>query len=207
MDGQLFRGGLSDLVRIPRRDSRTACLCSSNKRTVVVTDFVEVWQGLIMINRPKDVADLFLRFGGDPGAYQEFKPAIQASRGADPWVLVSAFRAGLATTASSQPEVVFLPEGQVSAVNARPFDPSRAKPISSAQPCPVRSGPTVLPPSVAFSETEASVALIPGALSGTPPSAVIPRQLDLLFERLAGVVTAPAITTGHSTLARWCLPS
>lgn len=160
-----------------------------------------------MINRPKDVADLFLRFGGDPGAYLEFKPAVQASRGADPWVLVSALRAGLARTASSQPEVAFLPEGRVSTVNARPFNPPQAKPVSSVQPRKVRSGPTVLAPLVAFSATEASVASIPRGLSGKPPGAVIPRQLDLLFARLAGAVTVAAITTGHSTLARWRLPS
>jgi hypothetical protein len=26
--------------------------------------------------RPEDIADLFLKFGGDPHAYQEFKPRI-----------------------------------------------------------------------------------------------------------------------------------
>lgn len=39
--------------------------------------------------KPKDIADLFLKFGGDPHAYQEFQPLVEANHGANPWLLAT----------------------------------------------------------------------------------------------------------------------
>ena len=39
--------------------------------------------------KPKDIADLFLKFGGDPHAYQEFKPLVEAHQKTDQWPLAT----------------------------------------------------------------------------------------------------------------------
>ena len=36
--------------------------------------------------KPEDIADLFLKFGGDPHAYQEFNPLSEANQSATPWL-------------------------------------------------------------------------------------------------------------------------
>lgn len=169
-------------------------------------------------NRPKDVADLFLRFGGDPAAYLEFKPAVEATRGADPWVFVSALRAGLATTGSGQPEAASLSDRPAPTANARPVVPPRIEPVLSVQPQPVRPVRTIqAPPPVAQRPhvTPAApmtlavpVASMGRATSGIPPGTAGPRQLDMLFERLAGAVAPPvAAATGNSLLMQWRLQS
>lgn len=185
---------------------------------------------MVMINqnsRPKDVAELFLQFGGDPAAYLQFKPAVETSRGADPWVLISALRSGLATTASSQPEATSLPSRSAPNGVEVPVSPSRIEPILNNQPQLVRPARTfqatpvaqrvhatpAVPMSfaahaayVAPTTPAAYVAPAVRAASATLPGAAVPRQLDMLFERLAGAVAAPAgpaPAAAHDLLSQW----
>ena len=39
----------------------------------------------IETRNPKDIADLFMKFGGDPYAYQEFKPLLKANQETHSW--------------------------------------------------------------------------------------------------------------------------
>ena len=165
-------------------------------------------------NRPRDVADLFLQFGGDPGAYMEFKPAVEASRGADPWVLVSALRAGLANTGNAQPEAASLPGRPVPSADAVPVGLSQIEPVLSVQPPLIRSVRTnqASPVTQRVSVTPvvpmalvAPATSVTRAAAGTSSGAAAPTQLDMLFERLAGAVAVPAAATGHGLLTQWRL--
>ena len=188
-----------------------------------------------MINqnsRPKDVADLFLQFGGDPGAYQEFKPAVAASHGGDPWVLISALRSGLTTTASGQPEPAPLAGRSATNVDAVPISPSRIEPALNTQPQLLRPTRGFLATPVApiapvaqrlHATTAVPMTLVAHAVpvapvahvalvsrvartaSDTLPGAAAPRQLDVLFEHLAGSAVAPTAAAGQGLLTKWRL--
>lgn len=95
--------------------------------------------------KPKDIADLFLKFGGDPYAYQEFKPPLKVNQEANPWLLET-------------PDIKTLP-----------IEPPRIQPTQAARPQTV----TAVQSSPADAEIPRELDAFFTRLAGEPASPVV----------------------------------
>jgi len=125
----------------------------------------------------EDVAGLFRKFGGNAKGYKEFEPAPEAGQGQAAWALIP---------------------GSTGAA-AAPAAPVAAPAAPAAVPAPVAAAaaPRPLPPTPAPPPAPSTVAASP---SGAP------RDLDLLFARLAGRPQPPS-EGAHGLMSRWRKPS
>jgi len=126
---------------------------------------------------PDDVADLFRKFDGDPGAYREFgaTPLQDDAAGTTPWALLQGRRATDEVAASAPAPVRLAP-----AFAPEPGPP----PPAAVRPAMPRAAEAPAPPEVP---------------SADPPRAT---PLAALFARLAAGPQAGA-DAAHSLLSHW----
>ncbi|MDM0020204.1 hypothetical protein [Variovorax saccharolyticus] len=130
----------------------------------------------------EDVAGLFRKFGGDVKGYREFEPAPVAGQPPAAWTLIPG--AGTPTQAA---------EPAPAPVAATP-QPTAPAPVPAPAPAPSIPAPRHAEPAA------------PPAVAAPASAFAAPRELDLLFARLAG--QPPSTPTGsHGLMSRWRKPS
>lgn len=146
----------------------------------------------------EDVTGLFRKFGGDASGYREFEPMVDPTKPTAAWPLIPGSRAAAAPAQPRAPTSPLAAAPQPTPVPAAaiPSPVPAARPASAPPPIAARV-PTAIP--------------VPLAAWATPPPAGSaqagePRELDLLFARLAGQ-PRPAVEGGPGLMSRWRKPT
>lgn len=126
----------------------------------------------------EDVAGLFRKFGGNSKGYREFEPAPEVGRAQAAWTLIPG------STGAAAPQ----------AAPAAPVAAAAAPLAAIPEPVAAAPAPRPLPPPPA-----------PTAVTASPSGA--PRDLDLLFARLAGRPQPSSSESAHGLMSRWRKPS
>ncbi|MDM0013468.1 hypothetical protein QTH87_13585 [Variovorax sp. J22P168] len=158
----------------------------------------------------EDVTGLFRKFGGDASGYREFEPVLDPAAPPAAWPLIPGSRAAAAPAQPQPPTSPRAAAPQPTPVPAAAI-PSPVQPSSASPTHASRAAPVTAP--LAAAVTAAPHALptaLPAAWAASPPvvgaRAGEPRELDLLFARLAGQ-PRPAVDGGHGLMSRWRKPT